>query len=117
VPLLPHGELGARLAEMEDTEMRDATSGGASKDTYISTKRWTLENVIARGSNFRPIPTVDVTSLQAAEIERLVQKHENSGIPLLMTGFHRRPSWDSRKFSPEWLRDVEGASRTYSFVS
>jgi hypothetical protein len=111
---LPHGELEVRLVEMEDTEMKVTMSGGASKVTHISTKGWTLENVLTRGSNFLPIPTVDVTSLQAAEIERLVQKHENSGIPLLMTGFHRRPFWDSHKFSPEWLKDVEGASRTYS---
>ena len=99
---------------MEDTEMEDTMSRGESKDVRISTKGWTLENVLAKGSNFLPIPTVDVTSLQAAEIERLVQKHENSGIPLLMTGLHRRVSWDSHKFSPEWLRDVEGASCTYS---
>jgi hypothetical protein len=111
---LPRGELEVRLAEMEDTEMKDTVSGGASKETHITTKGWTLENVLARGNNFLPIPTVDVTSLQAAEIEGLVQKHENSGIPLLMAGFHRRPSWDSHKFSPEWLRDAEGASRTYS---
>lgn len=99
---------------MEDTEMKETMSGGESKGIHISTKGWTLENVLARGSNFLQIPTVDVTTFQVAEIERLVQKHESSGIPLLMTGFQRRPSWDSHKFSPEWLRDVEGASRAYS---
>jgi hypothetical protein len=101
---------------MEDTGM-NAMSEGASKHTRILTKGWTLENVLARGSNFRPIPTVDVTGFQAMEIEQLVQKHENSGIPLLMTGFHQQTSWDSHKFSPEWLGDVKGASCVYSFLS
>jgi hypothetical protein len=99
---------------MEDTEMKDATPVEAPKVTRVSTAGWTLDNLLARGGNFRPIPTVDVSNLEAAKIQRLVQKHENSGIPLLMIGFHRRNSWDSRRFSPEWLKEVEGASRTLS---
>lgn len=77
----------------------------------ITTKGWTLENVIARGRNFRTIPIVDVSHLQDHEIKQLVEKHEQSGFPLLMKGFHKRSSWDNRKFSPAGLREMIGQSR------
>lgn len=81
---------------------------------HVSTEGWTLKNIIEKGTNFRQIPTIDVAKFKIHEIEQLVQKHESSGIPLLMTGFHRRPSWDSRIFSPEWLKEVMGDSRMFS---
>jgi len=92
--------------------MNDETIGYAFKGTRISTRGWNLKDLLARGGNFYEIPTADVTSLHDLEIQKLIERHEKSGIPLLMTGFHRRPSWDSVMFSAEWLRDVEGASRT-----
>jgi hypothetical protein len=51
-----------------------------------------------------------VENLAADEIQFVVRDFEESGIPLLMQNWHKRPGWNSNLFSPSWLYDEEGDS-------
>jgi hypothetical protein len=76
----------------------------------VSTRGWTLENILARSANFYAVPSKNVEHLAADEIEFAVRDFEESGIPLLMQNWHKRPGWNPNLFSPLWLRDNEGDS-------
>jgi hypothetical protein len=76
----------------------------------VSTRGWTLEDILAQSANFYAVPAKNVEHLAADEIEFSVRDFEESGIPLLMQNWHKRPGWNPTLFSPSWLHDNEGDS-------
>jgi len=76
----------------------------------VSTRGWTLEDILARSDNFCAVPSKNVEHLAADEIQILIRDFEESGIPLLMQNWHKRPGWNPNLFSPSWLYDEEGDS-------
>lgn len=69
----------------------------------FSTQGWTLDALLSKGANLRPVPTIDAQSLAFEDLEQLIKDHEESGIPLVMKNWHLRDGWNDELFSPEWL--------------
>ncbi|KAG8876333.1 hypothetical protein FRC20_001836 [Serendipita sp. 405] len=81
----------------------------ASPEDRISTKGWSMDELLKRGSNFRPVPTFNVEDASLEEVVAVVKHHEESGIPLMLQNWHKRSSWDPELLSASWLENWQDA--------
>lgn len=70
--------------------------------TFISSKDWTLVNLLKRGEKFVEVPRVSV-SLEDAKLHSIIRDYEQKGIPLVIDGLHNHPCWPEM-FDLEWFR-------------
>lgn len=73
----------------------------------ITTRDWTLEGLIAKGKRFREIPRV--SAQQSGDVLKgTIEKHEQSGVPLIIEGWHKHHKWSSDIFDVHWLEKHHG---------
>lgn len=83
----------------------------AGPDLHMDNKNWNIEDLLAFAENFEDAPRVDISTMQDSEIEKLVQDHEERGIPVVLEGWHLRDGWQQALFTPEWLKKPENVSQ------
>jgi hypothetical protein len=66
----------------------------------ISTKGWTLAQLIKKSPNFR---LVDRVRFDDPMLIQTIRIHEDSGAPLIIEGFHEHDSWPTDLFTLDWL--------------
>jgi hypothetical protein len=66
----------------------------------ISTKGWTLAQLIKKSPNFC---LVDRVRFDDPMLMQTIRIHENSGAPLIIEGFHEHDSWPTDLFTLDWL--------------
>ncbi|KNZ80749.1 hypothetical protein J132_04725 [Termitomyces sp. J132] len=71
-------------------------------DTYrrLSTRGWTLEELLKQGKRFRPVSRVPLKSAK-----RTVINFEENGIPHIISGFHQDSNWPKERFNVNWLKN------------
>ncbi|KAG1754589.1 hypothetical protein EDB19DRAFT_665384 [Suillus lakei] len=68
----------------------------------ISTKGWTLAQLVKKSPNFRP---VDRVHFDDPMLMQTIQMHEDSGAPLIIEGFHDHEHWPADLFTLDWLSE------------
>ncbi|KAG1827118.1 uncharacterized protein BJ212DRAFT_31326 [Suillus subaureus] len=66
----------------------------------ISTKGWTLAQLIKKSPNFC---LVDRVRFDDPMLMQTIRTHEESGAPLIIEGFHEHYSWPADLFTLDWL--------------
>ncbi|GLB34849.1 putative protein with domain family that is part of the cupin metalloenzyme superfamily [Lyophyllum shimeji] len=66
----------------------------------ISTKEWSLEQILHSNERFQAIPRFPASS---SKLTRAINKSEREGQPLIIEGLHTHEKWLRNEFSPEWL--------------
>lgn len=79
------------------------TITGASNDFGAD---WTFDGILAKGTHFKPVPRV--SALDEEEMLKAIERHDNSGIPLIIEGWHLHPRWKSELLDIEWLLQNKG---------
>lgn len=89
-----------------DVDYIEGPSGSHSLPAIptITTSGWTLETLIASGPRFKPVPRISM-DLPQAETSLALHNHEESGIPLVLEGWHKHEGWPVDLFNLEWLRN------------
>lgn len=70
--------------------------------SLISTKGWTLEQLIKKSPNFL---SVDRVRFDDPMLMQAIRLHEDSGTPLIIEGFHEHDSWPVDLFTLDWLEE------------
>ncbi|KAG6887505.1 hypothetical protein C0995_014763 [Termitomyces sp. Mi166 len=83
-------------------------------DTHrrLSTRRWTLGELLKQGKRFSPVTRVPLKSAKKAVIN-----FEESGIPRIISGLHQDPSWPKDCFQPDWLEKYGPKGTSVQFNS
>ncbi|KAG1803703.1 uncharacterized protein HD556DRAFT_601948 [Suillus plorans] len=68
----------------------------------ISTKGWTLAQLIKKSPNFCP---VDRVRFDDPMLIQTIRMYEESGAPLIIEGFHEHDSWPADLFTLDWLSE------------
>ncbi|KAG1832100.1 hypothetical protein EV424DRAFT_84675 [Suillus variegatus] len=68
----------------------------------ISTKGWTLAQLIKKSPNFCP---VDRVRFDDPMLIQTIRMYEDSGAPLIIEGFHEHDSWPTDLFTLDWLSE------------
>jgi hypothetical protein len=68
----------------------------------ITTKGWTLAELVKKAPNFRPVNRVHFRN---PSLMQKIRMHEDSGIPLIIEGFHEHESWPTELFTLDWLNE------------
>ncbi|KAI0273333.1 hypothetical protein BC834DRAFT_816741 [Gloeopeniophorella convolvens] len=68
----------------------------------LTSAGWTLDGLVSSGERFRAIPRVPASD---PNLDAVLRKHEESGIPLVIEGLHERSGWPSDMFNTDWLRE------------
>lgn len=68
----------------------------------ITTKGWTLSGLVKKASNFYP---VDRIHFRDPGLMQKIQTHEDSGVPLIIQGFHEHKDWPTDLFTLDWLNE------------
>lgn len=79
-----------------------ATSSQSSTQGLVTTKGWSIKQLLASGKQFRPVPTISASAPRHI-ISQKIQEHEDHGEPLIISGWHELPSWPKDLFSIESL--------------
>ncbi|KAG2078143.1 hypothetical protein BDR04DRAFT_1000350, partial [Suillus decipiens] len=66
----------------------------------ITTKGWTLAQLIKKSPNFCPVHRVHFDDPMLMQTIRM---HEDSGAPLIIEGFHEHDRWPADLFTLDWL--------------
>jgi hypothetical protein len=66
----------------------------------ISTKGWTLAQLIKKSPNF---VSVDRVRFDDPMMMQTIRLHEDSGAPLIIEGFHEHDSWPVDLFTLDWF--------------
>ncbi|KAG6814509.1 hypothetical protein H0H92_000034 [Tricholoma furcatifolium] len=64
----------------------------------ISTRGWSLKDILENNKNFQPVPRYSLTDATQA-----IQAFEADGIPLIIQGLHEESKWLKKEFEPDWL--------------
>ncbi|KAH7912236.1 hypothetical protein BJ138DRAFT_1084054 [Hygrophoropsis aurantiaca] len=88
--------------EAEIPSLADDHGGHLPKKTFVTTKDWTLQNLVECAPHFRCIPRV---SLQDPNLYKTIDYHEKEGIPLIIEGWQNHHKWPKDMFTLEWLRE------------
>ncbi|KAL0946647.1 hypothetical protein HGRIS_012841 [Hohenbuehelia grisea] len=67
---------------------------------FFTAQGWTLENLLARSTNFQRVPRISVAS---PELDAQLQEYEHHCIPLIVQELHQLESWRPELFTAEWL--------------
>lgn len=68
----------------------------STPELKISTKGWSLKGLLDEYDNFYP---VDRISAAASNLQETLKEHEETGIPLVVEGFHELSGWPTDLFS------------------
>jgi hypothetical protein len=68
----------------------------------ITTKGWTLAGLVNKAPNFHLVHTVH---FRDPGLLQEIRTHEDSGIPLIIQGFHEHESWPTDLFTLDWLNE------------
>ncbi|KAF7305036.1 JmjC domain-containing protein [Mycena kentingensis (nom. inval.)] len=77
-------------------------------DAPFSCKDWTLKSLIARSSNFHPIPRIPYSSNVNNWTKAIAGFDNGKGIPFIVEGLHKQPKWLKTEFAPEWMVEHSG---------
>jgi hypothetical protein len=87
-----------RLSAMVRAGGDDLPSPYRGRKTLITTKDWTLENILSRGTNIEP---VDRVASDHSCLEAQIREHERGGLPLIIEGVHHHRRWNARLLTAE----------------
>lgn len=79
----------------------------------ITTKGWTLAGLVNKAPNFHPVHTVH---FRDPGLLQEIRTHEDSGIPLIIQGFHEHESWPADLFSLDWLNEHGNPGKKLSLM-
>jgi hypothetical protein len=85
--------------------------------TAITTRGWTLEGLVARSDNLRPITRVSATD---SALLNDIRWHESEGRPMVIEGLHRQTHWNTSLLSVDSFQQLgppSGKTTSTSFVT
>ena len=83
-----------------------------SSKRFVSSKDWTLENLMAQNPQFRQVQRV--SSLEPDRVATALMDHERLGIPVIIEHLNRNPKWPKDMFNVDWLLKKYGSEGTQS---
>ncbi|KAJ3568645.1 hypothetical protein NP233_g5586 [Leucocoprinus birnbaumii] len=66
---------------------------------HVSTQGWTLDDLLQKGERFHPVPR---SSFGSDDLESQIKRHEESGTPFVIEGWHKHSSWSKKAFSVDF---------------
>ncbi|KZT26417.1 hypothetical protein NEOLEDRAFT_1155897 [Neolentinus lepideus HHB14362 ss-1] len=69
----------------------------------ITTKGWSLDDLINYSVQFRSVRRVSATKLSPKELDHEITRFEKEGLPLIIEGYHQREGWLKNEFGVGWL--------------
>ncbi|KAG1891191.1 hypothetical protein F4604DRAFT_398256 [Suillus subluteus] len=100
---ISHSELRLDATHGSDPHRRHSIINDGARyltKPLISTKGWTLAQLIKKSPNFR---SVDRVRFDDPMLMQTIRIHEDSGAPLIIEGFHEHNSWPADLFTLDWL--------------
>jgi hypothetical protein len=68
--------------------------------SVVSSKEWTLENLLASGDRFCAVPRVSAFS---DSLSSTIDKYEREGRPLIIQGWQQHSKWPNDMFHIDWF--------------
>ena len=97
--------------ETHSNDPRSSTNNLPSRpeSTFTSCKTWNLQTLLSGGRRFKAVPRV--SALSKIEMRQAIQKHENSGEPLIIDNLDKCENWPTELLSIDWLLQHKGGQR------
>lgn len=81
-----------------------------SRSTFLSTKGWTIDNLLKKSKNFHQIKRVAASSKSLA---KSIEQYEANGKPLVIEGWHNHKSWANFTLDGFCEASGEGANNLF----
>lgn len=77
--------------------------------------KWNPDYLRSASHNVLPVPRMSALGSSKEDIFKAIVKHENDGIPLIISDFHKTDHWNPEILDPKWILENfgnEGTDRT-----
>lgn len=82
--------------------------GQPTNSVLLTTRDWSLATLVASGPRFRRVKRLSA-NLGPEELFRQVVESEDSGMPIVIEGWHERPEWPTKMFDLDGLKQQHGS--------
>ncbi|KAI0699701.1 hypothetical protein BC835DRAFT_1267469 [Cytidiella melzeri] len=95
-------------APSKSKKSASSVNSSTSSPSAISSSRWKLDDILGDRQCFKPVERISIGTSDQNAILQAIEKHEASGLPLIIEGFHRQNTWPGKLFNVDWLQRQYG---------